>query len=61
MWKNHRNGCGDFLRELNGLRNVIVHKYNKFDGSVVRKELDDVVTRVFEFLSVVENVLREIP
>ncbi|MGQ9721876.1 MAG: DUF86 domain-containing protein [Candidatus Jordarchaeum sp.] len=50
----------DFLRKLNGLRNAIVHKYNKFDGSIVREELDEVLSGVFDFLEVIENVLQEI-
>jgi len=56
-----KRGVADFLRKLNGLRNAIVHKYDKFDESVVRGELGDVVTGIFEFLGVVEDVLREIP
>lgn len=50
----------DFLRKLNGLRNANVHRYNKFDESIVREELNHVVVGIFEFLGVVENVLREI-
>lgn len=50
----------DFLRKLNGLRNAIVHKYNKFDESVVREELDEVLSGMFDFLEAIENVLREI-
>lgn len=50
----------DFLRKLNGLRNAIVHKYNKFDGSIVREDLDEVLSGVFDFLEVIENVLQEI-
>ncbi|MFB0562077.1 MAG: DUF86 domain-containing protein [Candidatus Lokiarchaeia archaeon] len=56
-----KGNMADFLRKLNGLRNAIVHKYNKFDEDVVREELDEVLKRVFDFLEVVENVLREIP
>jgi uncharacterized protein YutE (UPF0331/DUF86 family) len=28
-------GTADFLRKLNGLRNAIVHKYNKFDEDII--------------------------
>ncbi len=56
-----KGDIADFLRKLNGLRNAIVHKYNKFDEDIVREELDDVVKRVFDFLEIVENVLQKIP
>ncbi|MEM2958533.1 MAG: HepT-like ribonuclease domain-containing protein [Candidatus Jordarchaeaceae archaeon] len=49
-----------FLRKLNGLRNAIVHKYNKFDESIVREELHEVLSGVFNFLEVTENVLQKI-
>lgn len=53
-------GTADFLRKLNGLRNAIVHKYNKFDEDIIRKELDEVLRGVFSFLEVIENVVQKI-
>ncbi|MBS7251678.1 MAG: hypothetical protein KIH08_13980 [Candidatus Freyarchaeota archaeon] len=38
----------------------MVHKYNKFDESIVRVELDEVLSGVFNFLEVIENVLQKI-
>ncbi len=55
-----KSEMADFLRRLNGLRNAIVHKYNKFDESIVRDELDEVISGVFNFLEVIENVLQKI-
>ncbi|MEM2144598.1 MAG: DUF86 domain-containing protein [Candidatus Jordarchaeaceae archaeon] len=53
-------GMADFLRKLNGLRNAMVHKYNKFEEDIVRKELDEVQSQIFNFLEVIENVIQKI-
>jgi len=48
------------LKLLNGLRNVIVHKYNKLDEKIVRENLDEITEIMFSFIKVVENVLQKI-
>ena len=50
----------DKLKMLNGLRNAIVHKYNKFDEQVVKEHLSEIIEIIFSFLRVVENALQEI-
>ncbi len=52
----------DFLRELrrwNGLRNVIVHRYNKIEEDLVVKEKDNVVKTLKDFVKIIEDVLNE--
>ena len=48
------------LKKLNGLRNVIVHRYNKIDRDAIVEELDVILGSIFKFLEIVENVLRKI-
>ncbi len=50
----------DILKRLNGLRNVIVHRYNKIEEQIIKENLDAITESLFKFVSVVENVLREI-
>ena len=50
----------DKLKLLNGLRNAIVHKYNKFDERVVKENLNEIIDIIFTFIRVVENVLQKI-
>lgn len=37
------------LRRLNGLRNAIVHKYNRFEESAVLDHLDDIQEALYAF------------
>jgi len=50
----------DKLKQLNGLRNIIVHRYNKVDENIIIESLEDIVGTLFKFVEIVENVLREI-
>ncbi|MEM3586014.1 MAG: DUF86 domain-containing protein [Candidatus Jordarchaeaceae archaeon] len=55
-----KKDVADYLRKLNGLRNAIVHRYNKFDEKIVLEELNEVLNHVSNFLEVVEGVLQKI-
>ena len=45
------------LRRWNGLRNVLVHKYNKIEEDLVAKEKNDVVTTLKTFVKDVEVLI----
>ena len=47
------------LSKLNGLRNVIVHKYNKVEEDLIVQEKDLIVKYLNEFLDIVEVILNE--
>ncbi len=47
------------LRQWNGLRNVLVHRYNKVEEELVIREKDNVVKTLKEFVKVTEEVLDE--
>ena len=48
------------LKRLNGLRNIIVHKYNKLDEKIVIESLDEILNIIFSFIEVVENAMQKI-
>jgi len=50
----------DELKKLNGLRNVIVHKYDKVDFGLIKESLDEILDVIFNFLEVVKNAMQKI-
>ncbi len=49
------------LKQLNGLRNAIVHKYNKFEEDTAVSQREDASRTLLTFLQIVENELKTIP
>ena len=50
----------DNITMLNGLRNAIVHKYNKFEEETVIKDISKIKKLIRNFLDKVENELKNI-
>jgi len=50
----------DKLKKLNGLRNIIVHRYNKIEENIVFNNLDDIRKAVLNFIETIENVIQRI-
>jgi uncharacterized protein YutE (UPF0331/DUF86 family) len=49
----------DDLTRLNGLRNALVHKYNKIDTELVISKREEIVKILEEFIDKVEKVINE--
>ena len=47
------------IRRLNGLRNVIVHRYNKIEEDLIIKQKDSFVDALKEFIKIVEKFIYE--
>ena len=47
------------IRRLNGLRNVLVHKYNKIEEDLIVTEKDHFVEVLKEFIKIVEKLINE--
>ena len=47
------------LRELNGLRNVIVHKYNGVDDELAYESISELKDAIYSFLKVVRTWLKK--
>jgi len=43
---------GELLKEFNGIRNAIVHKYNRLDTDIIKEALD----RIAEFADVIFKI-----
>jgi uncharacterized protein YutE (UPF0331/DUF86 family) len=50
----------DLLKMCNGLRNWIVHRYNRIDTNLVLESIDEVRDTLFRFIERVEDVLDEL-
>ena len=49
----------DYLRRCNGLRNILVHRYNKIDESIIINEKDDIIENLKIFIKKVEQIVNE--
>ncbi len=47
------------IRRMNGLRNALVHKYNKVEEDLVLKEKDKVVITIKSFVNKIEDIIDE--
>lgn len=48
------------LRKANGMRNIIVHRYNKFDEKIILDSIKQVKILLFQWLDIVEEILSEL-
>lgn len=48
------------LNKANGLRNIIVHRYNTFDELIVLKSIPEVKEILFKWINIIEEILHEI-
>lgn len=51
---------GKKLKKCNGLRNWLVHRYNRVDSKLVLESVDEVKDTLIRFVEKVENVLKKI-
>ncbi len=48
------------LKKLSGLRNILVHRYNRVEESIVVDGLEDIRAGLERFVEVVEDALKRI-
>jgi uncharacterized protein YutE (UPF0331/DUF86 family) len=46
------------LRKCNGLRNYLVHRYNKVDDKIALGSVNEVKETLYDFIEVVERFLK---
>ncbi len=51
---------GEKLRKANGLRNILVHRYNNIDENLILNSIDDLKQLLFDWLEIIEAILDEI-
>ncbi len=50
---------GEQLKKANGLRNILVHRYNDIDEQIIMNSVDPVKNLLFKWLDIVEGILDE--
>jgi len=51
---------GEKLKKANGLRNIIVHRYNEIDEQIILNSVQEVKTLLLNWIEVIEDNLDEI-
>ena len=51
---------GEDLKKANGLRNILVHRYNDLDEEIIFNSVEDVKALLFKWLDIAEGILDEI-
>ncbi len=46
------------LKKLNGLRNIIVHRYNRIEEDLIFNNLDKIKKDIYDFIKVIEDVIK---
>lgn len=49
---------GAYLKRLNGLRNILVHRYNKVEEKLIFENMGEIIKNITKFLEIVENVIK---
>ena len=51
---------GEKLKKANGLRNILVHRYNEVDEQIILDSVDEIKNLLYQWLEIVEATLNEI-
>ncbi len=58
--RNLNPELGVKLKKANGLRNILVHRYNEIDEQIILDSVDEIKELLYQWLDVVEVTLNEI-
>jgi len=51
---------GKKLKKANGLRNILVHRYNKVDEQIILDSVEEIKLLLYQWLDIIEDVVNEI-
>ena len=51
---------GEKLKKANGLRNIIVHRYNEIDEQIILESVGEVKTLLLRWIEIIEECINEI-
>ena len=51
---------GENLKRANGLRNILVHRYNEVDDQIILNSVKEIKDLLYNWLNAVEEILNEI-
>lgn len=58
--RNLNPELGVKLKKANGLRNILVHRYNEIDEQIILDSVDEIKELLYQWLDIVEETLNEI-
>ena len=58
--RNLKSGLGEKLKKANGMRNIIVHRYNDFEEQIILNSVEEIKDLLSNWLNIVEEILDEI-
>ncbi|GAF98009.1 unnamed protein product [marine sediment metagenome] len=58
--RNLNAELGEKLKKANGMRNLLVHRYNEVDEQIILESVDEIKNLLFEWLKIIEGALDEI-
>jgi len=58
--RNLNPELGEKLKKANGLRNILVHRYNEVDEQIILDSVDEIKDLLYQWLDIVEMTLNEI-
>jgi len=58
--RNLNPELGEKLKKANGLRNIIVHRYNEVDELIILKSVKEVKDLLFHWIDILEEILSEL-
>ena len=50
---------GEKLNRANGLRNILVHRYNDVDDQIILRSVSEIKQLLFQWLDIIEGVINE--
>lgn len=58
--RNIKNALGEKLIKANGLRNILVHRYNSIDDEIILNSISEIKNLLYEWLDIIEGCINEI-
>jgi uncharacterized protein YutE (UPF0331/DUF86 family) len=58
--KKIKSELGEKLKKANGLRNIIVHRYNDFEENIILDSVEEIKDLLLKWIDIVEEILNEI-
>ncbi len=58
--RNLKHELGEKLKKANGLRNIIVHRYNEIDEKLILDSVKDVKDLLVRWIEIIEECINEI-
>lgn len=58
--RNLKSELGENLKKANGMRNIIVHRYNDFEEEIILESVEEIKDLLPKWIEVVEEILNEL-